>query len=147
MKNCILYFRDNYLSTSYWTQIYVAKMLFSFLVAASPGSASASASGTGASPARSLTDADWLLLEGLDTRQQRPLHTSRFLTMHKRRRRRLNTRAAVLGGSQPAILDDILHGQVQVSAPQFTLFFFCSLGYSLGKSITPETQCWEGSLK
>jgi len=85
--------------------------------AASPSSASAS--GTGASPARSLSDADWLLLEGLDTRMQRPLHTSRFLTMHKRRRRRLNTRSAAMGGGQPAILDDILHGQVQVSAPHF----------------------------
>ncbi|KAF4518325.1 hypothetical protein B566_EDAN009113 [Ephemera danica] len=74
-----------------------------------------------AAPVRSrcgslLTDADWLLLEGLDTRRQRPLHTGRFLTMHKRRRRRLVTRggsAASLGGGGPALLDDVLHGQVQ----------------------------------
>ncbi|XP_059485733.1 high affinity cAMP-specific 3',5'-cyclic phosphodiesterase 7A-like isoform X2 [Neocloeon triangulifer] len=83
---------------------------------ASPGSAESSSCGggsAGSSPARSLSDADWLLLEGLDTRLQRTLHTGRFLTMHKRRRRRLNTRSAVLGGGQPALLDDIHHGQVQ----------------------------------
>ncbi|XP_065331966.1 uncharacterized protein LOC135934275 isoform X3 [Cloeon dipterum] len=85
---------------------------------ASPGSAagassSSSSGGEGCSSARSLSDADWLLLEGLDTRLQRTLHTGRFLTMHKRRRRRLNTRSAAIGGIQPAILDDIHHGQVQ----------------------------------
>lgn len=61
--------------------------------------------------ARHLSDSDWLLLETLDTRCQRPLHTGRFLTMHKRRRKRLTTRSLT---QEPALLDDIHHGQVQV---------------------------------
>jgi hypothetical protein len=60
-----------------------------------------------------LSDPDWLLLETLDTRCQRPLHTGRFLTMHKRRRKRLTTRSLT---QEPALLDDIHHGQVQVNA-------------------------------
>jgi len=59
-----------------------------------------------------LSDSDWLLLETLDTRCQRPLHTGRFLTMHKRRRKRLTTRSLT---QEPGLLDDIHHGQVQVS--------------------------------
>ncbi|XP_023713018.1 uncharacterized protein LOC111867414 isoform X3 [Cryptotermes secundus] len=62
------------------------------------------------SRARHLSDSDWLLLETLDTRCQRPLHTGRFLTMHKRRRKRLTTRSLT---QEPALLDDIHHGQVQ----------------------------------
>ena len=58
-----------------------------------------------------LSDSDWLLLETLDTRCQRPLHTGRFLTMHKRRRKRLTTRSLT---QEPGLLDDIHHGQVQV---------------------------------
>ncbi|XP_069692558.1 uncharacterized protein [Periplaneta americana] len=59
---------------------------------------------------RHLSDSDWLLLETLDTSCQRPLHTGRFLTMHKRRRKRLTTRTLT---QEPALLDDIHHGQVQ----------------------------------
>ncbi|PSN42403.1 hypothetical protein C0J52_25312 [Blattella germanica] len=62
------------------------------------------------SASRSRHDSDWLLLETLDTREQRPLHTGRFLTMHKRRRKRLTTRSLT---QEPALLDDIHHGQVQ----------------------------------
>ncbi|XP_066996585.2 uncharacterized protein [Anabrus simplex] len=62
------------------------------------------------SRSRHLSDSDWLLLETLDTRCQRPLHTGRFLTMHKRRRKRLTTRSLT---QEPALLDDIHHGQVQ----------------------------------
>lgn len=65
------------------------------------------------SRSRHLSDSDWLLLETLDTRCQRPLHTGRFLTMHKRRRKRLTTRSLT---QEPALLDDIHHGQVQVQA-------------------------------
>jgi hypothetical protein len=57
------------------------------------------------------SDSDWLLLETLDTRRQRQLHTGRFLTMHKRRRKRLTTRSLT---QEPGLLDDIHHGQVQV---------------------------------
>ncbi|GLG93651.1 cAMP-specific 3',5'-cyclic phosphodiesterase [Gryllus bimaculatus] len=59
---------------------------------------------------RKLSDSDWLLLETLDKRCQRPLYTRRFLTMHKRRRKKLTTRLLTL---EPALLDDIQHGQVQ----------------------------------
>nr|CAD7573159.1 unnamed protein product [Timema californicum] len=59
---------------------------------------------------RRLSDSDWLLLETLDTSCQRPLQTGRFLTMHKRRRKRLTTRSL---SQEPALLDDIQHGQVQ----------------------------------
>ncbi|CAG2068193.1 unnamed protein product, partial [Timema podura] len=59
---------------------------------------------------RHLSDSDWLLLETLDTSCQRPLQTGRFLTMHKRRRKRLTTRSL---SQEPALLDDIHHGQVQ----------------------------------
>lgn len=84
--------------------------------AAAPGG-NVAARGSRGSTSSVLTDADWLLLEGLDTRRQRPLHTGRFLTMHKRRRKRLATRGgsvAALGGGGPALLDDVLHGQVKV---------------------------------
>ncbi|XP_049864223.1 uncharacterized protein LOC126365762 isoform X6 [Schistocerca gregaria] len=72
-------------------------------------SAAGVGAGAGAGPRR-LSDADWLLLEALDTRRSRPLHTGRFLTMHKRRRKRLTTRQLQ---QDPALLDDIHHGQAQ----------------------------------
>lgn len=52
-----------------------------------------------------------LLLAKFDISQHRPKHTGRFLTMHKRRRKRLVTRSL---DQDPALLDDIFHGQVQV---------------------------------
>jgi len=58
-----------------------------------------------------LSDSDWLLLEMLDTRCQRPLNTGRFLTMHRRHRKRLTTCSLT---QEPGLLDDIHHGQVQV---------------------------------
>lgn len=60
---------------------------------------------------RRLSDADRLLIEALETGRERSRHTGRFLTMHKRRRKRLTTRSL---SQDPGILDDILHGQVQV---------------------------------
>ncbi|XP_048506638.1 uncharacterized protein LOC105685760 isoform X3 [Athalia rosae] len=62
------------------------------------------------SNSRRLSDADRLLLEALETGKERMRHTGRFLTMHKRRRKRLTTRSL---NQDPGILDDIFHGQVQ----------------------------------
>jgi len=76
-----------------------------------------------------LSDSDWLLLETLDTRCQRPLHTGRFLTMHKRRRKRLTTRSLA---QEPGLLDDIHHGQVQVHM---------RLMNNPTNSLVEETQC------
>lgn len=62
------------------------------------------------------TDKDRPLLESLlaDDRLEYPRRrhacTGRFLTMHKRRRKKLTTRGLL---QDPAILDDVLHGQVQ----------------------------------
>ncbi|RLU21147.1 hypothetical protein DMN91_005520 [Ooceraea biroi] len=57
-----------------------------------------------------LSDADRITLESLDVNRYRPRHTGRFLTMHKRRRKRLITRSL---NQEPGILDDIFHGLVQ----------------------------------
>ncbi|KAG7203506.1 hypothetical protein KM043_013562 [Ampulex compressa] len=59
---------------------------------------------------RRLSDIDRILLEGLDVGRCRPRHTGRFLTLHKRRRKRLTTRSL---NQEPGILDDIFHGLVQ----------------------------------
>ncbi|XP_014482386.1 PREDICTED: uncharacterized protein LOC106748419 isoform X2 [Dinoponera quadriceps] len=59
---------------------------------------------------RRLSDAERILLESLDVGRCRPRHTGRFLTMHKRRRKRLTTRSL---NQEPGILDDIFHGLVQ----------------------------------
>lgn len=60
---------------------------------------------------RRLSDAERVLLENLDIGRCRTRHTGRFLTMHKRRRKRLITRSL---NQEPGILDDIFHGLVQV---------------------------------
>lgn len=62
------------------------------------------------------SDKDRPLLESLmyDDKLEHPRRrhacTGRFLTMHKRRRKKLQTRALL---QDTAILDDVLHGQVQ----------------------------------
>ena len=62
------------------------------------------------------TDKDRPLIEELiyDDKLENPRRrhacTGRFLTMHKRRRKKLTTRGLV---QDTAILDDVLHGQVQ----------------------------------
>lgn len=61
---------------------------------------------------RRLSEVDRILLESLDIGRSRPRPTGRFLTMHKRRRKRLTTRSLT---EEPGILDDIFHGLVQVS--------------------------------
>lgn len=61
----------------------------------------------------SNTDQDHPLLEALlneDKTGRRHICNGRFLTMHKRRRKKLTTRSLT---QDPAILDDVLHGQVQ----------------------------------
>ncbi|XP_014230537.1 uncharacterized protein LOC106654913 isoform X3 [Trichogramma pretiosum] len=50
------------------------------------------------------------LLLRLDLSQHRHRHTGRFLTMHKRRRKRLTTRSL---DQEPGLLDDIANGLVQ----------------------------------
>lgn len=63
-----------------------------------------------------LTDIDRPLLDALvaDDKLEHPRRryacTGRFLTMHKRRRKKLTTRTLI---QDTAILDDIHHGQVQ----------------------------------
>ncbi|XP_016907442.2 uncharacterized protein LOC107994850 isoform X3 [Apis cerana] len=59
---------------------------------------------------RRLSEVDRILLESLDIGRSRPRPTGRFLTMHKRRRKRLTTRSLT---EEPGILDDIFHGLVQ----------------------------------
>ncbi|XP_031835146.2 uncharacterized protein LOC116428110 isoform X3 [Nomia melanderi] len=61
-------------------------------------------------PFRRLSEVDRILLESLDIGHSRPRPTGRFLTMHKRRRKRLTTRSL---NQEPGILDDIFHGLVQ----------------------------------
>lgn len=57
---------------------------------------------------RPLIDA--LIAEGNTlSPKKRHICNGRFLTMHKRRRKRLQTRSLAF---EPAVLDDILHGQV-----------------------------------
>ncbi|KAL6443326.1 hypothetical protein ACFW04_002898 [Cataglyphis niger] len=59
---------------------------------------------------RRLSDADRILLENLDIDRCRSRQTGRFLTIHKRRRKKLITRSL---SQEPGILDDIFHGLVQ----------------------------------
>lgn len=59
----------------------------------------------------SISAEDWILLDAM-TASSIPSCTGRFLTIHKRRRKRLTTRSLA---QDHAILDDIFHGQVQVS--------------------------------
>ena len=54
---------------------------------------------------------DLPLIAKMEVSQYRPKHTGRFLTMHKRRRKRLVTRSLA---QDPGLLDDVTHGQVQV---------------------------------
>lgn len=54
---------------------------------------------------------DWILLDAMGSSPVLGA-SGRFLTMHKRRRKKLTTRSL---SRDHAILDDIHHGQVQVS--------------------------------
>lgn len=63
-----------------------------------------------------MSESDRPLLDALDNDgyenhpHRRYACTGRFLTMHKRRRKKLTTRTLM---QDTAILDDVLHGQVQ----------------------------------
>ncbi|XP_034946298.1 uncharacterized protein [Chelonus insularis] len=59
---------------------------------------------------RRHSETDQILLDNLDIEKTRTRHTGRFLTMHKRRRKKLTTRSL---SQEPGLLDDIFHGQVQ----------------------------------
>ncbi|XP_031349176.1 uncharacterized protein LOC116175186 isoform X3 [Photinus pyralis] len=58
---------------------------------------------------RRFSAEDWVLLDAMGSIPL-PTCTGRFLTMHKRRRKKLTTRSL---NQDHAILDDIFHGQVQ----------------------------------
>lgn len=107
---------------------------------ASPSVAAAPGTHRGSTTSRRLSDADRLLLETMETGRDRVRHTGRFLTMHKRRRKRLTTRSL---NQEPGILDDIFHGQVQVKIEKqksiiihFFIFFFGTLYVTYFLSIT-----------
>ncbi|KAI5701050.1 hypothetical protein M8J75_005645 [Diaphorina citri] len=57
---------------------------------------------------RNITQSEWALIDSHST--SIIPKTGRFLTMHKRRRKRLTTRSL---SQDPALLDDIHHGQVE----------------------------------
>jgi hypothetical protein len=61
---------------------------------------------------RLLSEGEVVLLESVAHSGKR-LPNGRFLTMHKRRRKKLTTRS-LSNENAPALLDDIHHGQVQV---------------------------------
>lgn len=69
----------------------------------------------GGSKQISIFDKDRVYIDALISEEntlnlkRRHVCNGRFLTMHKRRRKKLQTRSLVF---EPAILDDILHGQV-----------------------------------
>ncbi|XP_072752899.1 uncharacterized protein [Anoplolepis gracilipes] len=65
---------------------------------------------TRATTFRHLSDTDRILLENLNIDRCRSRQTGRFLTVHKRRRKKLTTRSL---NQEPGILDDIFHGLVQ----------------------------------
>ncbi|XP_052129533.1 uncharacterized protein LOC113204894 isoform X3 [Frankliniella occidentalis] len=76
----------------------------------------------GGGTATSLSSLDWVLLGALDALgAARSLHTGRFLTMHKRRRRRPTTRGLQ---HHPALLDDIHHGLVKCVLDRVSLWPF-----------------------
>lgn len=88
------------------------------------------------------SDKDRPLLESLmyDDKLEHPRRrhacTGRFLTMHKRRRKKLQTRALL---QDTAILDDVLHGQVTVRCLHIvTLIWFYSTSHCSAFSIKLE---------
>lgn len=58
-----------------------------------------------------FTKEDWVLLDAMGANPS-PASSGKFLTMHKRRRKKLTTRSLL---QDHAILDDIHHGIVQVN--------------------------------
>ncbi|XP_033209882.1 uncharacterized protein LOC117167690 isoform X2 [Belonocnema kinseyi] len=74
-----------------------------------PSHATSASQAESDSMSRRLSDESRTLLENLDNSKNRPRHGGRFLTMHKRRRKRLVTRSL---NQDSGILDDIFHGQV-----------------------------------
>lgn len=71
---------------------------------------------------RLLSEGEVVLLESVAHHGKR-LPNGRFLTMHKRRRKKLTTRS-LSNDTAPALLDDIHHGQVRVSG-YFLYFYIC----------------------
>ena len=69
---------------------------------------------------RRYSNGNCVLFDNLDVNEKREKYTGKFLTMHKRRRKRLITRSL---NRDTGILDDVFHGQAQVNL-YFTLLFF-----------------------
>lgn len=89
------------------------------------------------------TDKDRPLIDALLAEEntlspkKRHICNGRFLTMHKRRRKKLQTRSLAF---EPAILDDILHGQVQCMLDQVGNWRFNAFTLEMvtgGESIRP----------
>lgn len=89
-----------------------------------------------------LTDIDRPLLDALvaDDKLKHPRRryacTGRFLTMHKRRRKKLTTRTLT---QDTAILDDIHHGQVQCILNQVGNWRFNAFAL---ETVTGGEYCW-----
>jgi hypothetical protein len=54
---------------------------------------------------KDISDAEWILLETIDSRSNRPLHTGPFLTVQRRRRRRKYVRTHLF--KDPTLIDDL----------------------------------------
>lgn len=52
-----------------------------------------------------ISESEWILLETLDCRNNRPLHTGPFLTVQRRRRRRKYVRTYLF--KDPTLVDDL----------------------------------------
>lgn len=78
---------------------------------------------------RLLSEGEVVLLESVAHHSKR-LPNGRFLTMHKRRRKKLTTRS-LSNENAPALLDDIQHGQVQVRMNSYTLHNLASFDLTI----------------
>lgn len=54
---------------------------------------------------KDISEEEWILLETLDCRDNRPLHTGPFLTVQRRRRRRKYVRTFLF--KDPTLIDDL----------------------------------------
>lgn len=68
---------------------------------------------------KKLTESEALLIDTMEIHARNGVLTGRFLTMHKRRRKKLTTRS-LSPDLAPALLDDVHHGLVKVSDVHFS---------------------------
>ena len=62
---------------------------------------------------KKLTESEVILISTMEIHARNSVLTGRFLTMHKRRRKKLTTRS-LSPDLAPALLDDVHHGLVKV---------------------------------